>query len=127
MNTVLVAINAKYIHSNLAVWYFKANCNVDCGNIEVLEFSINDNISHMLAEIYRHRPNNIVFSCYIWNIDMVLKLIKDLKKIDNSIKIIIGGPEASKLECDGIRWDFIVRGEGDIKIPTLLRHSYNFV
>ncbi|HOH89026.1 MAG TPA: B12-binding domain-containing radical SAM protein, partial [Bacillota bacterium] len=69
---LLSAINAKYIHSNLAVRYLKKYCETQIEGIDIAEFSINDNISSILKKLYCSDAGIYGFSCYIWNISMIL-------------------------------------------------------
>ena len=80
MRTLLVAINSKYIHSNLAVYSLKAYSK-DCGmDIDIVEFTINQYANFIWKEIYKKKPNIVAFSCYIWNIDFVYEVSVELKK-----------------------------------------------
>ena len=99
---LLVAINAKYIHSNLAVYCLDAYARkyseaVKDGRVSVIyrEFTINQQIDEILEEIYREKPDVIGFSCYIWNISYVMTLIKELKVLLPNTDIWLGGPEVS--------------------------------
>ncbi|MCX7749698.1 MAG: B12-binding domain-containing radical SAM protein [Clostridia bacterium] len=124
MKTLLVALNSKYIHSSLAVWYLKASCGPLCGDVKVMEFTINDQPDAVLASIYREHPDNVAFSCYIWNFGMVTKIAQNLKKVCPEIKIILGGPEVSfdpgKIMEQYFFIDYIVTGEGEIVLNELL-------
>ena len=92
---LLVAINAKYIHSNLAVHSLKAYAAPFSENIEIAEFTINNRIEDILDEIYVKKPDVLAFSCYIWNIDYVKKLMVELHKLLPETDIWLGGPEVS--------------------------------
>ena len=86
MKILLVAINAKYIHSNLAVYcltaYAKKHVPKDVNvRIELAEYTINQNRDDILKDIYRRQADVICFSCYIWNLDYVETLIRDVKKV----------------------------------------------
>ena len=93
VKTLLVALNSKYIHSNLAVWYLKACCGDR--DVKVLEFTVNDEPARILTVIYRGKPDIIAFSCYIWNITLVLRLAEDIRKVLPKTVIVLGGPEVS--------------------------------
>ena len=71
---VLTAINAKYIHSNLAVYSLKAAAKAVGLHVELAEFTINHYIEFILQELYKKKPDGLFFSCYIWNIDYIKKL-----------------------------------------------------
>lgn len=95
MKTLLVAINSKYIHSNLAVYSLKAYSK-DCGmNICIEEFTINQYTNFICKEIYKKKPDIVAFSCYIWNIDFVYEVSLELKKILPNVQIWLGGPEVT--------------------------------
>lgn len=100
MKILLVAINAKYIHSNLAVYCLKAyaekNMPQDVNvQIELAEYTINQNRDEILKDIYRRQAEMICFSCYIWNLDYVESMIRDVKKVMKDVIIWAGGPEVS--------------------------------
>ncbi|NLY19552.1 MAG: DUF4080 domain-containing protein [Clostridiaceae bacterium] len=125
MKTLLVAINSQYVHSNLAVLYLKAACSEVPGEVKVLEFSINESLKSVYSAIIREKPDVVAFSCYIWNIEYVIKLSEDIKKANQNIIIIAGGPEVSfdngGLLCSKDFVDYIIAGEGEHKLPQLLK------
>ena len=95
---LLVAINAKYIHSNLGVYRLKAyaeNAQYNVKNIHIAEYTINNHIDEILDDIYSKKPGMVGFSCYIWNIEYVCKLIIELNKLLPYCHIWLGGPEVS--------------------------------
>lgn len=92
---LLVAVNAKYIHTNLAVHSLKAFANRWNEKIQVVEYTINHQTEDILQSIYKEKADVVAFSCYIWNIEMVHELAKDLKKIAPQTKIWFGGPEVT--------------------------------
>jgi radical SAM superfamily enzyme YgiQ (UPF0313 family) len=124
-NCLLIGVNAKYIHTNLAIRYLKAYCYKQYQNIQLKEFSINDSLSNVLKEVYRYDTHIYAFSCYIWNIDMVLKLCSSLKKLNPNAAIILGGPEVSfdaeELMTAHQYIDYIIRGEGEETLLELLQ------
>ena len=177
MKTLFVAINSKFIHSNLAVWYLHYNClqhndyskqgsclqhndyskqgscsqhngyskQSSCSQrndyskqdsysqhpcytqnmTAVREFTINDNKDNILKEIYQEKPDVLAFSCYIWNIEMVLSLIVEIKKLLPRCKVIVGGPEVSydsrKVLERNAGIDFVVCGEGEFAVAELIK------
>jgi len=127
--TVIIAINSKYIHSSLAPWYLKAACGQKFGEIKIMEFTINDRVNNIFSSIYQEKPDVAAFSCYIWNIEFVMKIADDLKKALPDIRIILGGPEVSfetvQLMQDNQYIDFILKGEGEISFKLLLNNIYN--
>ncbi|HCT65260.1 MAG TPA: B12-binding domain-containing radical SAM protein [Lachnospiraceae bacterium] len=117
MNILLIAINAKFIHSSLAVRSLKAYCPELSNNINSIEYTINNSEDYILTDIFKQKPDVICFSCYIWNINMIVSLSKNLKKILPNSKIVCGGPEVSYESEDFIlnnsNIDIIIRGEGE--------------
>ena len=92
---LLIAINAKYIHSNLAVHSLKAYAQEYQDFIEIAEYTINHRVSYLLQEIYKQKPDILCFSCYIWNLRQVQELIVELHKLLPQAPIWVGGPEVS--------------------------------
>lgn len=95
MKVLLTAINAKYIHSNLAVYSLKASANEYKKDVEIAEFTINNSADYILEEIYKQKPNVLMFSCYIWNLPMVENVMHEYHKLCPSVPIWLGGPEVS--------------------------------
>lgn len=95
MQILLVAINAKYIHSNPAVHSLKACAGEYASYVSICEFTINQPPTFILQEIYRQRPDVIAFSCYIWNRAVIGPIISDLHKILPDTDIWAGGPEVT--------------------------------
>jgi len=127
--TLLIGINAKFIHSNLALRYIKkyyANKEgIDC--FELLEYSINQEIDFILGEILLKEPCIVTFSCYLWNIKMVRLLSQTIKSLKPEITIIYGGPEVSytgSIEMKTYNFvDYIIQGEGE----EVFRQLYNYL
>ncbi len=115
---LLVGINAKYIHSNLAIRYL-AKVEPRFG---FCEYSIADRPETIAASLFETGAKTFLFSCYIWNISWVEKICEILKKADRTLKIAIGGPEVSfdaaerLASCDWV--DFILCGEGEPSIAA---------
>lgn len=124
MKVLLTAINAKYIHSNLAIRCLKTYANKYKEQIELAEYTINNYCDDILQDIYKRKPDIIGFSCYIWNMGMIDELTKELRKVLPKAKIWLGGPEVSydadvKLKAsDDI--DGIMIGEGEATFLELL-------
>ena len=95
MKLLLAAVNAKYIHSNLAVYSMKAYCRAFADHIELAEYTINQQEDEILKDLYRKKPEVLCFSCYIWNISFIKELIRNVKKILPDTVIWAGGPEVS--------------------------------
>lgn len=116
-NILLTAINAKYIHSNLAIYSLRANAGKYAKEIQMAEYTINHRRDEILEGIYRKKPDVAAFSCYIWNIEYVLDVAENLKKVLPDIKIVLGGPEVSynAVECME-KYSFVdavIVGEGE--------------
>ena len=95
MNILLAAINAKYIHSNLAVYSLRAYACSYMEETRIAEYTINQPADEILMDIYTRQPDILCFSCYLWNIDYVEQLIREIPKILPETKIWLGGPEVS--------------------------------
>lgn len=95
MKIVLTAINAKYIHSNLAVYSLRAYAAPYKDEIEIAEYTINQQMDDILIDLYKKKPDILCFSCYIWNLTYVEELIQEVKKIFPALPIWVGGPEVS--------------------------------
>lgn len=124
MKYLLVAVNAKYIHSNLAVYSLKTygekyglSRGRDNVEIEIAEYTINQYKEEIIRDIYMRKPDAIGFSCYIWNIVLIKDVIKDFKKICPNVKIWVGGPEVSynmeQVLRDNGSIDYVMYGEGE--------------
>ena len=100
MNILLTAINAKYIHSNPAVYSLRAYACRYGGSryeeeIRIAEYTINQPVDEILMDIYERRPDILCISCYLWNISYVEQLIREIPKVLPETKIWLGGPEVS--------------------------------
>lgn len=116
MNVLLIGVNAKYIHSNLAVRYLKAytkDMDYDC---DIMEFSVNDRVERIVEEIMERKPRLLGFSCYIWNVEYITRITTLIKSIDSSIQIFYGGPEVSYDSENFLRdnyGEYVIEGEGE--------------
>ncbi len=95
MNIVLTAINAKYIHSNLAVYSLRAYAKAYKDEIMIAEYTINQQSDDILTDLYKRKPDVLCFSCYIWNLTYVEELVREVNKIFPHLPIWLGGPEVS--------------------------------
>lgn len=95
MKILLAACNAKYIHSNLAVYNLKSCSGEYSSRVVVKEYTINQIRDDILKDIYLEQPDVVCFSCYIWNISFVREMVPDLKKILPQVEFWAGGPEVS--------------------------------
>ena len=124
---VLIALNAKFIHSSLALRSLKAYCNSSKDDIEIMEFTINNDLDYIIEEIYKKNPKAAAFSCYIWNISMIIEITRILKKIMPNLIGIFGGAEVSYqydyLFKKGV--DIISIGEGEKSTKALYEYICN--
>ena len=95
MKILLAAVNAKYIHSNLAVYCLKSYAASKGQEAEIAEYTINQQPGEVLRDLHERNADVVAFSCYIWNIEFIKTVIKDLKKIRPQCEIWLGGPEVS--------------------------------
>ncbi len=95
MKVLLVAVNAKYIHSNLAVYCLKSYAAFKGYAVEIAEYTINQQPGDVLRDLYERQADVVAFSCYIWNIEFVKAMIRDYKKVRPQSEIWLGGPEVS--------------------------------
>lgn len=98
MKAVLVALNAKYIHSNLGVYCLYAYSRkkgISSDELVYREFTINQEMDDILGALYKEKPDLIGFSCYIWNIEEIKEMARELHKILPDTAIWFGGPEVS--------------------------------
>ncbi|MBS5794660.1 MAG: B12-binding domain-containing radical SAM protein [Clostridiales bacterium] len=122
IKTLLVGINAKYIHTSLAVRSIEMYCKENNTNVSTKEFTINNDEDKIINEIYEEKPDFLGFSCYIWNINIILEIISTIKKLLPNVKIFVGGPEVS-YEYDYIfekGIDIVCIGEGEKTVKELI-------
>ncbi len=127
MKFLLVALNAKYIHSNPALHSLRAYAGKEYqDNIELAEYTINNESGTILADLYKRQPDVVGFSCYIWNRNMLMDIVGEFHKLMPGVPIWLGGPEVSfaarqildeKKEVTGI-----MIGEGEETFLHLLKH-----
>lgn len=126
MKILLTAINAKYIHSNLAIYSLKACAGKYESNVELAEFTINNQKDYILEEIYKRHPDVLCMSCYIWNIDYVESVVREFHKICPDVPVWVGGPEVSyEVERFLAEHDYITGvmiGEGEDTFRELCQH-----
>ncbi|GGG04652.1 B12-binding domain-containing radical SAM protein [Paenibacillus abyssi] len=123
MKVVLSTLNAKYIHTSLALRCLKAYSEGEF-DIDIAEYTIKDPVMNIVSDLYARNPDVVGFSCYIWNIEETITVINMLRKIKPELRIVLGGPEVS---YDMEYWmgrlpevDFIVVGEGEETFHHLL-------
>ena len=123
MRILLTAVNAKYIHSNLAVYSLKAYVKDSC--VEIAEYTINQTEDAILGDLYRRKPDVLCFSCYIWNIELIKSLAREFAKLCPETEIWLGGPEVSYDAEDVLRRfaqvKGVIKGEGEETFQELVR------
>ena len=124
MNVLLTALNSKFIHTNLAVRYLKQFAQERGYCCEIAEYTVNQHLPDILDEIYRLRPNVLFLSCYIWNIEMMLELAEEYRRICPDVIIVAGGPEVSynseEILKNNPAFNAVLRGEGEIAFTEYL-------
>ncbi len=122
MKTILAVLNSKYVHSSLALRYIKSYSREY--DIEIFEFTINENLLDNALKLIEKNPDVIGFSCYIWNMELTLKLCSVIKEALPEVKIVLGGPEVSYdadiVMCNYNYIDYIITGEGEVPFKGLL-------
>jgi anaerobic magnesium-protoporphyrin IX monomethyl ester cyclase len=127
MKVVLATLNAKYIHTSLALRYLKAYAapHFAMDSIVIREYTIKDPVMNVVSDLYAIEADVVGFSCYIWNIEETITIVEMLRQVRPDIRIFLGGPEVS---YDTDYWmaripaaDAIVFGEGEATVLELLQ------
>ena len=117
MKILLAACNAKYIHSNLAVYDLQAYASEYADHIILKEYTINQQKDDIMRDIYLEHPDVVCVSCYIWNLSFVKELMADLTKILPDADFWAGGPEVSydaeKFLTENPEFKGVMVGEGE--------------
>ena len=126
LKSLLIGINSKFTHTSLSVRTLSANS----GGTEFCEFTINENVLDVAGNIYAKQPDVLCFSCYIWNMEYVIKLASTLKKMLPDAVVIFGGPEVSYSAVEVLeKYHFVnavVRGEGEETFNELTKNNFDF-
>ena len=120
MKSLLIGINAKYIHPNLAIRLLKANTSY---SVDIKEYTIKDSAQAIISYIKDNGYDFVGFSCYIWNIEIIKEILKKLK--NNNITIMLGGPEVSynaSYYLDNDMADYVIKNEGEEAFDLLLKY-----
>lgn len=124
MKVVLSTLNAKFIHSSLALRYLRGYCRPVCPDMHIKEYTINNELLYILSDLYSERPDVLGLACYIWNIEATLDLVRLVKKVLPETIIILGGPEVTYDPAEIIEAnaevDYIIQGEGEVALAALL-------
>ncbi|MDD5946131.1 MAG: B12-binding domain-containing radical SAM protein [Clostridia bacterium] len=124
MKVLLTALNAKYIHSSLALRSLKAYADPEGKYTVIREYTINNRVEFIVSDIYKEKPDYIGFSCYIWNIELIRLIAARLKKVLPDTVMVFGGPEVSYdgrgfIENNAFA-DIVMKGEGERTYKSLL-------
>ncbi len=127
MKTLLTTLNTKYVHTNIALKYLYET--IKTKDVALKEFTINEPINKILREIVSQNADIIAFSVYLWNVEETLKLAENIKKINENVKIILGGPEVTyqseKILEENPSIDYVIIGEGEEVFPNLIEFIEN--
>ena len=129
MKFLLCAVNAKYIHSNPALYSLRAYAGEKWrSHIEIAEYTINQYRDEILADLYSRKPDVLAFSCYIWNWKLIEELLEEVGKILPDVPVWLGGPEVSFhapeiLKKHGCLTGIMI-GEGEETFRELLEHYF---
>lgn len=128
MRILLIAINARYVHTNLAVRYLREAIEEqrqEDWKVNIKEFSINEHLENIAAQIYEEKPDIIGFSCYIWNVSQMTALFRRLRPVLPKAYFLAGGPEVSydpeELLDRCPELDAVISGEGERSFPALVK------
>ena len=129
MKILLIGINAKYIHSNPAIYSLRACAGEYKSTVEIAEYTINQRPEDIRRDIYLRKPDVIALSCYIWNWATVSALLPDLAKLMPGVPIWLGGPEVS-YRAEEVLAEFpqvtgIMSGEGEYTFHKLAECYHN--
>ena len=116
MKILLVSLNAKYIHSSLALRLIENYCSDYKAYLEILELTINHEVQQIVKQIYQKQPDVLGLSCYIWNMDLIEEILPVLKKVLPHTKIVLGGPEVSynsETLFERLPIDMVIENEGE--------------
>lgn len=131
MKILLAAINAKYIHSNLAVYSLRAYAMENLPKdeerkIDIAEYTINQQTDEIIQDIYKQRPDMLCLSCYIWNKTYVEEVAREIRKIMPNVILIVGGPEVSYDGPDVLtrlpEFDMVIKGEGEKTFTEIIAY-----
>ena len=124
---LLLALNARFTHSNLALHCLRTSAVNTNYEISIKELTINQQSLEIITEIYQNSPDVLAISVYIWNSQIVQKILPEIKKVLPKCKIVLGGPEVSYNSEDWIKnfpeIDFIIRGHGETGFKFLLENN----
>lgn len=124
MKVVLAALNAKYIHTSLAIRYLVSSARDLAPDTTLREYNINQPVGDIAADLYGQKPALLGFACYIWNMGETLRIVNLLKKVSPELKVVLGGPEvsydAATVLAENPAVDYVIAGEGEEPLRGLL-------
>ena len=123
---LLVAVNSSFSHTNIAVRYLKYYAELETsGDIDFCEFTINQPLGEILRGINARNPKVILFSTYIWNVEAVIRIAKNIKALRPEVAVAAGGPEAGfrgkEFLEENPEFDFVVKGEGEETFSQIVK------
>ena len=132
MKFLLAALNAKYIHSNPALYSLRAYAEKyhpeAAAQVELAEYTINQTVEAILADLYERKPEAVAFSCYIWNIEYIERVIREIHKLLPDVPIWLGGPEVSYDSREVLRRlpqvTGVMKGEGEVTFLEVLDYYH---
>lgn len=127
MKILLTTLNSKFIHTNLAIRYLNQMVkDIEDIEVDIREYTINNELDFILKDIYKNDYDVILFSTYIWNVNDIVKLCDNLKKVKPNMKIALGGPEVSYDSEDSMKKydfvDYILYGEGELVFRDFVKY-----
>ncbi|MBS6024121.1 MAG: B12-binding domain-containing radical SAM protein [Paeniclostridium sordellii] len=127
MKILLTTLNSKFIHTNLAIRYLNQMVkDIEDIEVDIREYTINNELDFILKDIYKNDYDVILFSTYIWNVNDIVKLCDNIKKVKPNMKIALGGPEVSYDSEDFMKKydfvDYILYGEGELVFRDFVKH-----
>ena len=127
MKILLTTLNSKFIHTNLAIRYLKHFVkDVNDIEVDIREYTINNELDYILKDINKNSYDVILFSTYIWNVNDIVKLCHNLKKINPNVKIALGGPEVTYDSENSMNThdfvDYILYGEGELVFKDFVKY-----
>lgn len=127
---LLIGINARYTHSNLAIRYLRNSIQDLDFETAIAEYSINQTELDILQDIYLRKPEIIAFSVYIWNSELIRKLLPEIKKLLPNSKLILGGPQVSYNQQKWLnnfnQIDHIIAGSGEAGFIFLAKNNFKY-
>lgn len=132
MKILLTTLNSKFIHTNLGIRYLNQMIkDIEDIDVDIREYTINNELDFILKDIYSNSYDVILFSTYIWNVNDIVKICNNLKKVNPNIKIALGGPEVtydseeSMSKYDFI--DYILYGEGELIVRDFIKYLRGYI